>query len=136
MTAALLPLIFSARKIKKLPEISSAAAFLTDGADTQNRTGDLTLTKGALYQLSHISKLGCPAMTCSRANVRCTTIGVFAFHFCVRNGYRWFCKAIVTGRILLTYPQALISSVFKRSLSSRHKPSVLSGVVRPSLAGH
>ena len=136
MTAALLPLIFSARKIKKLPEISSAAAFLTDGADTQNRTGDLTLTKGALYQLSHISKLGCPAMTCSRANVRCTTIGVFAFHFCVRNGYRWFCKAIVTGRILLTYPQALLSSVFKRSLFSRHKPSVLSGVVRPSLAGH
>ncbi len=25
------------------------------GADTQNRTGDLTLTKGALYRLSHIS---------------------------------------------------------------------------------
>ena len=25
------------------------------GADTQSRTGDLTLTKGALYQLSHIS---------------------------------------------------------------------------------
>ena len=24
-------------------------------ADTQSRTGDLTLTKGALYQLSHIS---------------------------------------------------------------------------------
>ena len=89
----------SLQKIKKLPESYSAAAFSYDGADTQNRTGDLTLTKGALYQLSHISKLGCPAMTCSRANVRCTTIGVFAFHFCVRNGYRWFCKAIVTGRI-------------------------------------
>ena len=27
------------------------------GADTQNRTGDLTLTKGALYRLSHISTL-------------------------------------------------------------------------------
>ncbi len=27
----------------------------TSGADTQSRTGDLTLTKGALYQLSHIS---------------------------------------------------------------------------------
>ena len=26
------------------------------GADTENRTQDLTLTKGALYQLSHISK--------------------------------------------------------------------------------
>ncbi len=26
------------------------------GADTQIRTGDLTLTKGVLYQLSHISK--------------------------------------------------------------------------------
>ena len=25
------------------------------GADTENRTRDLTLTKGALYQLSHIS---------------------------------------------------------------------------------
>ena len=75
-------------------------------------------------------------MTCSRANVRCTTIGVFAFHFCVRNGYRWFCKAIVTGRIRLTYPQALFSSVFKKVSLLRHKPSVLSGVVRPSLAGH
>ncbi len=29
--------------------------FKTSGADTQSRTGDLTLTKGALYQLSHIS---------------------------------------------------------------------------------
>ncbi len=29
------------------------------GADTQIRTGDLTLTKGVLYQLSHISN-GCP----------------------------------------------------------------------------
>ena len=27
-----------------------------DGADTQNRTGDLILTKDALYRLSHISK--------------------------------------------------------------------------------
>ncbi len=26
-----------------------------DGADTQNRTGDLILTKDALYRLSHIS---------------------------------------------------------------------------------
>ena len=26
-----------------------------NGADTENRTRDLTLTKGALYQLSHIS---------------------------------------------------------------------------------
>ena len=34
------------------------------GADTQNRTGDLTLTKGALYQLSHISII-CLTMTCS-----------------------------------------------------------------------
>ena len=29
--------------------------FLYRGADTQSRTGDLTLTKGALSQLSHIS---------------------------------------------------------------------------------
>ena len=28
---------------------------LKSGADTQSRTGDLTLTKGALYQLSYIS---------------------------------------------------------------------------------
>ena len=27
------------------------------GADTQIRTGDLTLTKGVLYQLSHISNM-------------------------------------------------------------------------------
>ena len=31
--------------------------FLGDGADTENRTRDLTLTKGALYQLSHISTI-------------------------------------------------------------------------------
>ena len=31
---------------------------LKSGADTQSRTGDLTLTKGALYQLSHISTSG------------------------------------------------------------------------------
>ncbi len=30
---------------------------LKSGADTQSRTGDLTLTKGSLYQLSHISTL-------------------------------------------------------------------------------
>ncbi len=29
--------------------------YIFNGADTQNRTGDLTLTKGALYRLSHIS---------------------------------------------------------------------------------
>ena len=29
--------------------------FKKSGADTENRTRDLTLTKGALYQLSHIS---------------------------------------------------------------------------------
>ena len=32
-------------------------AFLFNGADTQNRTGDLILTKDALYRLSHISTL-------------------------------------------------------------------------------
>ena len=31
--------------------------FLFNGADTQNRTGDLILTKDALYRLSHISTL-------------------------------------------------------------------------------
>ncbi len=31
---------------------------LYNGADTQNRTGDLILTKDALYRLSYISKLG------------------------------------------------------------------------------
>ena len=67
-------------------------------------------------------------MTCSRANVRCTTIGVFAFHFCVRNGYRWFCKAIVTGRILLTYPQALFSLAFKRSLFRATNPPCFPGL--------
>ena len=31
----------------------------SNGADTENRTRDLTLTKGALYQLSHISTCVC-----------------------------------------------------------------------------
>ena len=30
-----------------------------NGASTQSRTGDLTLTKGALYQLSHTSTQSC-----------------------------------------------------------------------------
>ena len=33
------------------------AVLLNNGADTQSRTGDLILTKDALYQLSHISTL-------------------------------------------------------------------------------
>ncbi len=37
--------------------IKSTSFNLKSGADTQSRTGDLTLTKGALYQLSHISTL-------------------------------------------------------------------------------
>jgi hypothetical protein len=40
---------------------------LITGADTQSRTGDLTLTKGALYQLSHISTL-IPITACLIAN--------------------------------------------------------------------
>ncbi len=39
------------RKTKTPPK----RGFAFRGADTQSRTGDLTLTKGALYQLSHIS---------------------------------------------------------------------------------
>ncbi len=35
--------------------LSPSNKTLKSGADTQSRTGDLTLTKGALYQLSHIS---------------------------------------------------------------------------------
>ena len=40
---------------KKAPQCGACS----NGADTQSRTGDLTLTKGALYQLSHISTLIC-----------------------------------------------------------------------------
>ena len=32
-----------------------------------------------------------------------TTIGVTAFHFCVRNGYRWFNSTVFTRRILSIY---------------------------------
>ena len=35
-------------------------AFGVSGADNQSRTGDLILTKDALYRLSHISKNGDP----------------------------------------------------------------------------
>ena len=37
--------------------IQAKAVLLENGADTQNRTGDLILTKDALYRLSHISTL-------------------------------------------------------------------------------
>ncbi len=55
---------------------------LKSGADTQSRTGDLTLTKGALYQLSHISTLNLMlAVPYSRMGRPHTTIGATAFHF-------------------------------------------------------
>ena len=44
-------------------------------------------------------------MTCSRADVRCTTMGAAVFHFCVRNGNRWYRGAIAArqkGRNLET----------------------------------
>ncbi len=40
-----------------LYQLSHISTEKRNGADTQNRTGDLTLTKGALYQLSHISAI-------------------------------------------------------------------------------
>ena len=39
------------------------------------------------------------AMTYSRTIVRCTTIGVTAFHFCVRNGNRWDYSTMVARKI-------------------------------------
>ena len=39
-------------------------------------------------------------MIYSHTNVRCTTIDVTAFHFCVRNGNRWFYSTMAAGRIL------------------------------------
>ncbi len=39
----------------KLFDLSFELSIEIDGADTQNRTGDLILTKDALYRLSHIS---------------------------------------------------------------------------------
>ncbi len=38
-------------------QISFSLQSYKTGADTQNRTGDLILTKDALYRLSHISTL-------------------------------------------------------------------------------
>ncbi len=54
---------------------------LKSGADTQSRTGDLTLTKGALYQLSHISTLNLMPEFPTRMGRPHTTIGATAFHF-------------------------------------------------------
>ncbi len=39
----------------KFCDVSFKLSIKIDGADTQNRTGDLILTKDALYRLSHIS---------------------------------------------------------------------------------
>ena len=39
------------------------------------------------------------AVTYSHTNVRCTTIGVTAFHFCVRNGNRWFYSTMAARQI-------------------------------------
>ena len=51
-------------------------------------------------QLNYRSALRwCLAVTYSHTNVRCTTIGVTAFHFCVRNGNRWFYSTMAARRI-------------------------------------
>ena len=47
-------LFFQKINAKSLP---FQGGFCFHGADTQSRTGDLILTKDALYQLSHISTL-------------------------------------------------------------------------------
>ncbi len=46
---------FGKRQMQK--SLPFQGGFLFNGADTQNRTGDLILTKDALYRLSHISTL-------------------------------------------------------------------------------
>ncbi len=50
---------------------------LKSGADTQSRTGDLTLTKGALYQLSHISTLNLKLNASLRLHTRPINVVVF-----------------------------------------------------------
>ena len=47
--------IFAERQMQK--SLPFQGGFCFHGADTQSRTGDLILTKDALYQLSHISTL-------------------------------------------------------------------------------
>ncbi len=44
-------------KFRTKKSLPFQGGFLFNGADTQNRTGDLILTKDALYRLSHISTL-------------------------------------------------------------------------------
>ncbi len=65
-----------------------------NGADTQNRTGDLTLTKGALYQLSHISKFKPGNDLLSHGECH-TTIGrLQRFTSVFGMGYRWYHSAM------------------------------------------
>ena len=49
---------------------------------------------------TRVFQKGSPAVIYSHTNVRCTTIDVTAFHFCVRNGNRWFYSTMAAGRIL------------------------------------
>src|SRR5574344_777027 len=49
--------------------------------------------------LTLVFSIGCLVVTYSHTNVRCTTIGVTAFHFCVRNGNRWFYSTMAARRI-------------------------------------
>ena len=46
-----------------------------------------------------VNRKGSLAVIYSRANVRCTTIGVTAFHFCVRNGNRWYYSTMAARQI-------------------------------------
>ena len=50
-------------------------------------------------QLNYRSAKLSLAMTYSRTIVRCTTIGVTTFHFCVRNGDRWVYSTMVAKQI-------------------------------------
>ena len=72
------------------------------GPDGEEFVGCAYATKPAEFLLSGLcqEKLSL-AMTYSHTIVRCTTIGVTAFHFCVRNGDRWDYSTMVARQICI-----------------------------------
>ena len=56
-------------------------------------------TRKPVTYKSYGFRIRCLAVTYSHTSVRCTTIGVTAFHFCVRNGNRWFYSTMAARRI-------------------------------------
>ena len=74
-------------------------------------------------------------MIYSHTIVRCTTIDVTAFHFCVRNGNRWFYSTMAAGHIQFKIRKLSFTSFFSQVLT-KIASRMPSGAVWSRLSEH